>query len=83
MRIKVPKTIKVASHSYAIMFNPEIADRENCGEVNHRLQEIYIKPGYKPDKQAEILIHELVHCVNDVYCHNQLSEDELDHLVKV
>ena len=80
MKVKLPKAIKVASHPYAIKFDPDIEDHGHDGEVNHRLQEISIKPGYKPDKLMEILLHELFHCINYVYCQNSLSEAQVDGL---
>lgn len=78
--ITVPKVVRIGAHPYSISFNEDIVENDHCGEVNHKKQEIYVRPGYKPDKLMEILLHELFHCINIVYCNSVLGEEMIDHL---
>jgi len=80
--MKVPKEIKVGSHTYAIRFNQDVTDAGEYGRVNHRTQLMELAPERPQSQRATSLIHELLHIVNNVYNNRRCQEDDIDALAE-
>jgi len=79
----VPKTIQVGGHVYTIRFNAvKVRDEGRRGLVNHRLQLIELGSERSESGMYTTLIHELVHIIDYVYNHNDLSEGAIDSLAE-
>ena len=80
MKVKVPKEIKIATHTYRVGYDPHMRHDEACyGQVNHRTQTINIESSIPPSVKDQTLIHEIVHIVDKVYvC--RMDEDDLERL---
>lgn len=80
MKVKVPREIKIATHTYRIAFDPHMRHDEACyGQVNHREQVVNIESSVPPSQRDQTLIHEIVHIVDKVYvC--RMDEDDLERI---
>ena len=80
MKVKIPNTIKIATHSYKVVFDANLRhDEASYGQVNHREQIIRLEASIPPSLRDQTLIHEIVHIVDRVYvC--RMDEDDLERL---
>jgi len=80
-KIKVPDRIKIGGHVYCIRYGGKrMLDENTYGEVNHRLATIDINPTRPSSQKREAFIHEILHCIDRVYCNSNSSEDYLGDL---
>lgn len=78
--LNIPKTLQVGGHTYSIALKDGLADDNERGLVNHRLQRIEINPQRPDSQKSEALIHETLHIINLVYANGHLGEDGLSAL---
>ena len=76
MKIKVPKEIKVSSHTYTVCFAPHLRhDEGRYGVVNHRLQQVEIETSIPPSLRDQTLLHEVIHIIDRAYVCGVGEED--------
>ena len=82
MRVKIPREIKIATHSYRVEFNPLLWHEESLkGMANHIKQVIQIDPVLAHSQKTVTLLHEINHVINDTFrC--KLDEDEIDKMAQ-
>lgn len=60
--MRIPATIKAGGITYSVQNNEDLTDAQNAwGVANHDKQTITMTPDMKPDKEAEVFLHELLH----------------------
>jgi len=85
--MKIPSKLKVGGHIYKIIKNYKFTqDPKLIGQADHDLGEIRLSP-YEatgnhrmPSRIEECFMHEILHCINNVYNENKLVEEELGRL---
>lgn len=82
MDIKIPIEIKMATHTYKVVFKEHLnLDERNLGTINHRTQTIELEPTLAPSEINTCLLHEIVHLIQRVYgC--DLSDTDTDRLAQ-
>ena len=86
--MNIPKTLKVGGIVYKVIKKKMLDKGETkfSGVARHRQAEIkialYDNEGEPYDKQKfeECFMHELLHCVDDIYNNQKLKEDTIDRL---
>jgi hypothetical protein len=70
--VKPPSSIVVGPYTYSVIVDLDAVARASheCGSTvsgnsNHARQEIALEPELGPDATAEVLTHEVVHCLLD------------------
>jgi len=82
MRVKVPKTIKIGTHTYTIKFNHHLRSDDNkYAEVNHRTQAIDIWADAAVSLKNESLLHELIHIGEFIY-RVEINDADVDRLAE-
>jgi len=76
--LKVPRRIQVGGHLYQIRFNPAVQDDDRWGQVNNRTQTIDLDPDRPLSQRRCVLIHEILHIINNVYANQALEEKTID-----
>lgn len=66
----MPKTVKVGWKIFAVEIWPETdaRDHNRLGEINHTKQIIKISDMVPEPQQAEILLHEILHAIDNMFC---------------
>ena len=87
--MKIPKKIKVGGHIYDVDTNYFFKERfDRCGSSDHQQKEIKITKidtGGRPRHISDVevtFIHELLHCVDEVYNANSLEEKSVSVLAE-
>ena len=80
MKIKVPKLVQVGGHWYGIIFDEGQRDDGHAATTVWRKQRMAIDPSLPESGKVESLVHEIIHLVNQVYCHQELREQDVDPL---
>ena len=76
MKVKVPATIKIATHSYNVSFRPHLrTDEKLDGFANHRTGELALEPEQPDSQKGVTLIHESIHIIQKIY---EVGIDEND-----
>jgi len=79
--VKIPNKILVGGHWYKVGFSDKVHDRNSWGQADHRLQVIRLSPRLRGlPILRQTLLHELVHTIDWVYCHNELEEGQVANL---
>jgi hypothetical protein len=84
--LKIPNKLKVGGINYKVIKNYEFIETELGGQALHtealiRLsQKGYNNGTYTKEKQEEVFMHELLHCVDRIYNNGKLEEDVVDRL---
>lgn len=70
MEIKVPKEIKLLTHTYKISFDKkELDSTGTCGLTKHLYQKIYLdKQSLPPSELNQVFLHELIHVIERHFC---------------
>lgn len=81
--LKIPKQLKVGGHIYKIIRDYHFIQNSNLrAQAAHTLQEIRISEidhsGVKVNEEA--FLHELIHCVSDIFLNGKLQEDDVANL---
>lgn len=68
MKVKIPKTIKIGTLLYGVVFTPHlVADDKLFGRTDTRRQEIQIDNDIPFSCMNITLLHEILHIIQDVY----------------
>ena len=85
--MKIPSKLKVGGHTYEVIKDYKFTQEPKlCGQADHDAGEIRLAPldpsGCKrmPSRLDETFIHEVMHCVNNVYNDNALTEETISRL---
>lgn len=82
MKIKVPKTIKIATHSYPVSYNKDLrCDEGFVGKVKHRVPGIEIEPDQAFSQKNQTLLHEVLHIISRTYSCD-LDEGNIDRIAE-
>lgn len=80
--MKIPEQIKVGGHTYKVVRNYKFKERVDIhGQCDHCFQEIRLgeEDGggkFSKSKIEEVFMHELFHCVDEVYNSGNLSKED-------
>jgi len=73
--MKIPKTVKIAAHTYhVILCNPDEIQKD-CGELNRATLTMKIRKDLPQSAMEETFLHECLHAIN-----GDLSEFQVDSL---
>ena len=79
--MKIPKVLKVGGHKYKVMKGYKFAKKESLvGQARHMDLEIRLQKGINKRKLEEIFLHEVIHCVDNVYNRQKLKEQTIDRI---
>lgn len=79
--MKIPKTLKVGGHKYKVIKNHKFTKKENLvGQARHMDLEIRLQRGVNKRKREEIFLHEVLHCVDNIYNHQRMNERALGNI---
>ena len=67
MEIKVPRVIKVGSHSYKVYFDGREDDGDFRGSALHNHHEILLNPTLHREQLRVTFIHEVLHIIGQVF----------------
>jgi len=82
MKVKVPKTVKIAAHSYKPFFREHLREEENKnGYINFRTGELAIEPDQTQENLDISLYHEIVHTIDRIYC-CEISETDTERIAQ-
>lgn len=82
MKVKVPKQIKIGSHTYAVMYRYHLGKDEGFrGTIEHRPQEIHIDPINPLSQRNVTLLHECIHLITTVWSVG-LDDDAIDRIAE-
>jgi hypothetical protein len=73
--MKIPKKLSICGHQYIIKYSSELTyeGKEVWGLIDGAKNIIYLKKGMPPTRKMEILLHEVIHAIEEIYVLN-LSE---------
>jgi len=82
MDIEIPDTIKVGGLDYTVIFGRSLRLAGNLrkGETRYAEQVIAIDDTALQQQINEVMLHELLHAVDNVYNADCLTEDEVNRL---
>ena len=84
IEVKIPKSIKIGGFTYKIDMSQtrdsELKNNGNFGECSVIPRKISIATNLHPQQTSETFIHEVLHSIDDVYGHYQLTEEQCKHL---
>lgn len=82
--IKLPSTVTVLSHEFAVVHLPEEKMDDNYGTVSYEQMEIQLSEGISGDFLRETLLHEVLHII-DYYTSgtDQVKERDIQRLSAV
>lgn len=85
--MNIPQTVKVGGFIFKIIRNYKFRERTDCdGQADYDLLEIRLKDTDQSnnelpqDKKEEIFLHELLHCINDIYNNGKIPEEEIKRI---
>ena len=84
--MKIPKNLKVGGQTYKVLERYKFTETVLAGQSHHRGLEIRLADKedcgnlYARGKIEECFIHELLHCVDNVYNCSGLDESTVDRL---
>ena len=82
-KIKIPQTLKVGGRSLLVKFTKNLLrDTGNRGEVEWHTETMRIDSDMVYTLTVITFLHEIVHCIDEVYCNRNLSEDETNQLAE-
>ena len=83
--MNIPKQIKVGGHTYNISLvkgEDYSKGRDNWGRTYHSEKKILIDKEIERTQMEQTFIHEMLHCVDQVYNANSLEEEEITRLAE-
>ena len=83
MKVKIPKEIRIGTHTYTLKFTPHIhSDDARYASCNHRTQTIEFWSEAPPSITNESLIHEVLHIAELCY-RIDVSDADIDRIANV
>ena len=76
--MKIPKKILVGGKCYRIIKNYSFKETSLWGQADHNTLEIRLSGGLASIQLEEVFLHEIIHCVDEIYLNRKLSEDEIN-----
>lgn len=81
MKIPRPKEIQIGGRRYRVEVDPMLTHHEGCaGNISHSKLLITIDGQNGNQHKTLSLLHEILHGINNVYCHIEISEANIDGL---
>ncbi len=84
IEVKIPETIKIGGFDYSIVINSiqdaELHSNDNMGECSSRLRRLIMRSDLSPQELSSTFSHEILHAIDDVYGHYELSEKKIAEL---
>jgi hypothetical protein len=76
--MRIPRKVKVGAIPYKVQFKREVRDgsRRLAALADHMRQVIEIDNRYPQDQQEDSFLHEMLHCLSDVF-HADLTETQI------
>ena len=74
--------IKIGYTDYAIKYTDVENEHDKWGVAIHKKSELLIEQDLSHRNQQEVLIHEILHCIDLVFMNEELSEKQVDSLGK-
>lgn len=70
MKVKVPKQIKLLTHTYNVKFDTkQVVSAGTCGLTRHLYQDIILdNQTLPPSELAQVFLHEYIHAVERHFC---------------
>ena len=83
MKIKIPKHIKLLTHSYKIRFDTKaLTSAGTCGLTRHLYQDIIIdKASLPPSEVDQVFLHELLHVIERHFI-VKLDDADIDRIAE-
>ncbi len=79
--MRIPRTLKVGGHKYKVMLNHKFTKKENLvGQARHMDLEIRLQKNVNKKKLEEIFLHEVIHCVDNVWNSQKMNERMVDNI---
>lgn len=76
MTIKIPKKIKIAGMYFDVQLSHLGRDEQNLGSILTTALILKLDDAMPELKRVDILVHEILHGVLDIYGHSAISERE-------
>ncbi len=73
--IKIPKEIRIGSHTYKVWFDEREDDSGFIGSSLHRRHEILLNPDIHIQQKRVTFLHEALHVINECYGIRPPDED--------
>ena len=80
-RIEVQPKLKIASHTYQVLFDEREDDGDFRGSALHRHHEVALNPKLHAQQLRVTYLHEVLHVIDQSYCMH-LSEDAVGPLAE-
>lgn len=82
MKIKIPKTVKIGTHTYSIELDPHLhSDEKDYGQINYRAQTIRVWLDAPLSIKNEALLHEVIHLAQSIY-RVDISDADIDRVAE-
>ena len=82
MKIKVPREVKIGTHTFKVKLNPHLqTDEKNYGDINYRTEEIRIWADAPLSLRNEVLLHEIIHLAQHIY-RVEISDPDIDRVAE-
>ena len=82
MKIKVPREVKIGTHTFRVRFDPHLkGDEGNYGDINYRTEEIRIWADAPLSLRNEALLHEIIHLAQHIY-RVEISDPDIDRVAE-
>jgi len=82
MKIKIPREIKIGTHTYSVSYDRAIrTDDEHIGQTNHRTQQIKIWTDAPLSMRNESFIHEVIH-IAEYYFRVRIEDADIDRIAE-
>ena len=82
--IKIPRKIKVGGIDYKIVTGKDVeldlSGTNLAGQACHTSQLIQLSLNTTPQHLHDTILHEVLHAINTVYNHNNLTEDDVTQI---
>lgn len=80
--MKLPSKVRIGPHNLALNYMDKVGDDDDWGHYSHPTQSIDLSNALLPEgsKWAEILIHEILHCLADqadIFNGNEKEEERV------
>lgn len=67
MKFVVPQSVDIGAHPHSIILSKQLEDGNYYGKTFHVQQILKINPSASETQKVGTLIHELLHCVSEIY----------------
>ena len=83
VKIKIPREIKIASHTYTIKFDSKalISAGGSAALVRHLYKEILLEKSLPPSELSQSFLHEFIHCIERIWV-VKIDDVDVDRLAE-